>query len=640
MIIKGIELNNIRSHVNSFIDLNKGITVFSGRTGSGKSTFMMSIAYALFGSDANISNESLLRRGSKNGFARIVFSNNNHDYEIMRGVKRVGSNILVDADKLWIREDGVKLNIIARTKEFNEKILELLRYPDDVKPRELFEITSYAKQDEIRKLIELSSGEREKHIDRVLQLSKYELTYENMRLLINKLGNELSLVKGRISGLSNANDDLKIKSNEAKELADSLKLTNDELALNESNLSKVKVVYDLLKKEISELEFKKSQFDNRSGLLRGVTDEINLLQKELSECPAGLVDDFDELISKQSLLMGKASSFRIRIDELVNEISKINSLPVNCPLCRQAVSHEHVSSVSKAFNDELVAAKLSLNELSKELVTVKEALTKSRSRRELITSISVKTRRLNELVEKRDYLVNGLKELEQAVSDLCLIKDKFVNVSDEYLLLSGTNRVLIERKNSLSSGIIRINSDLSRLKEAVVILESSKKLEKRIGERLRLFNNLREDIRSIRGVVRTRFLEDFRHEFQRKYEDVRQDDGYSVDIGLNYEPVAYAGSDSVSIDSLSGGEKTGVALAYRLALSEIAAKVSSIDHSELLILDEPTTGFDRKDIAVLPEALKVIRIPQILIVTHEDELKEAADVKYELNKESGITKIN
>ena len=640
MIIKGIELANIRSHVNSFIDLSRGITVFSGRTGSGKSTFMMSIAYALFGSDANISNDSLLRRGSKNGFVRIVFADNNHDYEIMRGVKRVGSNILVDADKLWVKEDGVKLNIIARTKEFNEKILELLKYPDDVKPRELFEITSYAKQDEIRKLIELSSGEREKHIDRVLQLSKYELTYENMRLLIGKLGNELSLVKGRISGLSNASDDLKTKSNEVKELTDSLKLTNDELLLNESRLFAVRGVYDSLRKEINEFEIKKSQFDNRNGLLKGVIDEINLLQKELALLPDGLIDDFDELITKQSVLMSKASSFRIRIDELNSEISKINSLPVNCPLCRQTVSHEHVSSVFKVFNDELVAAKSGLSELSVVLNSVKEELSKSRARRELIVSINVKTKRLSELIEKRDYLVNGLKELESVVIDLGLVKDKFVKVNEEYSLLSGTNRVLIERKNSLSSGIIRVNSDLSRLHEAVIVLESSKKLEKRISERLKLFSNLRDDIRSIRGVVRTRFLEDFRHEFQRKYEDVRQDDGYSVDIGLNYEPVAYAGSELVSIDSLSGGEKTGVALAYRLALSEIASKVSSIDHSELLILDEPTTGFDRKDIAVLPEALKVIKIPQILIVTHEDELKEAADVKYELVKDSGITRIN
>ena len=56
MIIKRIELKNIRSHKQSSIDLEQGQTIISGRTGSGKSTFLLSIEYALFGANQNLNN--------------------------------------------------------------------------------------------------------------------------------------------------------------------------------------------------------------------------------------------------------------------------------------------------------------------------------------------------------------------------------------------------------------------------------------------------------------------------------------------------------------------------------------------------------------------------------------------------------
>ena len=71
MKIQKIKLTNIRSHVGTEVDLKKGINVFTGRTGSGKSTVLIGISYALFGSDAGISNAHLLKRGKKNGSVEL-----------------------------------------------------------------------------------------------------------------------------------------------------------------------------------------------------------------------------------------------------------------------------------------------------------------------------------------------------------------------------------------------------------------------------------------------------------------------------------------------------------------------------------------------------------------------------------------
>jgi exonuclease SbcC len=149
---------------------------------------------------------------------------------------------------------------------------------------------------------------------------------------------------------------------------------------------------------------------------------------------------------------------------------------------------------------------------------------------------------------------------------------------------------------------------------------------------------MREDIRNIREIIRNNFLEDFKQEFQKKFEEIRKyEEEYSVDIKNDYEPIAFSLSgEEVPITNLSGGEKTSVALAYRLSLANLSAQISAIKPSEILILDEPTVGFDQEDIKALPTTLKNIKtIPQIIIVTHEEELKNAADYKFEVKKVSG-----
>ena len=49
MIIKSLKLENIRSYTSCLIDFKLGTTLFEGDIGSGKSTILMAIEFALFG---------------------------------------------------------------------------------------------------------------------------------------------------------------------------------------------------------------------------------------------------------------------------------------------------------------------------------------------------------------------------------------------------------------------------------------------------------------------------------------------------------------------------------------------------------------------------------------------------------------
>ncbi|MCW1309958.1 MAG: SMC family ATPase, partial [Candidatus Nanoarchaeia archaeon] len=198
MIIKRLRIENLRSHEKSEIEFNKGITVFTGRTGSGKSSILMAIEYALFGSESGILNSMIMRRRSNSTLIILEFEHMGKNYKVVRGLRRSGSSIQVDVNNLKILENDRPINILARSTDLNEKIIQILNYPKDVKPRDLFEITSYTRQDEIRKIIEMKPQERQVYIDRTLQLSKYQRTWENMRDVIRKFENMAELKAVRI----------------------------------------------------------------------------------------------------------------------------------------------------------------------------------------------------------------------------------------------------------------------------------------------------------------------------------------------------------------------------------------------------------------------------------------------------------
>lgn len=93
-------------------------------------------------------------------------------------------------------------------------------------------------------------------------------------------------------------------------------------------------------------------------------------------------------------------------------------------------------------------------------------------------------------------------------------------------------------------------------------------------------------------------------------------------------------------DYLSGGERTSLALAYRLALNEVVQRVSTGMSSNLLILDEPTDGFSREQLGKMREILDEVKSPQVILVSHDKELESFADQIYRVVKEGGESRVH
>ena len=72
MIIKSVKLNNIRSYLDEKITFPIGSTLLAGDVGSGKSSILLAIEFALFGvRRVHLPGGALLRNGKKEGPRRL-----------------------------------------------------------------------------------------------------------------------------------------------------------------------------------------------------------------------------------------------------------------------------------------------------------------------------------------------------------------------------------------------------------------------------------------------------------------------------------------------------------------------------------------------------------------------------------------
>jgi exonuclease SbcC len=115
--------------------------------------------------------------------------------------------------------------------------------------------------------------------------------------------------------------------------------------------------------------------------------------------------------------------------------------------------------------------------------------------------------------------------------------------------------------------------------------------------------------------------------------------GLAVRASEAFAPLVTQDGFEQDAQALSGGEKSALALAYRLALNKVVRGATPSLKENLLILDEPTDGFSKEQLARMRDVLDAVAAEQVLLVSHERELEGFADRVHRIVKEAGASKI-
>jgi exonuclease SbcC len=108
----------------------------------------------------------------------------------------------------------------------------------------------------------------------------------------------------------------------------------------------------------------------------------------------------------------------------------------------------------------------------------------------------------------------------------------------------------------------------------------------------------------------------------------------------NFSPIIEQQGYELDYSFLSGGERTAIALAYRLALNQVInSLLSNIKTSNLVILDEPTDGFSAQQLDKIRDVLSQLNVEQLILVSHEQKIEGFVDHIIRIEKNNGISRV-
>jgi len=128
--------------------------------------------------------------------------------------------------------------------------------------------------------------------------------------------------------------------------------------------------------------------------------------------------------------------------------------------------------------------------------------------------------------------------------------------------------------------------------------------------------------------------------FQNWFNMLVEDETMSARLNDEFTPVIEQNGYETEISNLSGGEKTSVALAYRLALNRVINDmVSNINTRDLIILDEPTDGFSTEQLDRVRLVLDELSVKQIILVSHEEKIESFVDNVIRIVKREHVSEV-
>ncbi len=236
-MISRVYLKNWKSHHETELTFSEGVNVLVGEMGSGKSSVVEGILFALYGTtpalqSRKVTLDKLVRRTPSRANECIVeadFESDGETYTVRREIVRDGENAKTDTSEL--RKGGVDGELVEapQTSAVTEKLENLLGVD-----YELFSRSIYAEQNQLDYFLTLRSGERKKKVDELLELDRFETARKTLVSVINRLEDRR---KNREDDLERMQDDidtdaiqgLEEKLEAGKEELEELQETKDEL---------------------------------------------------------------------------------------------------------------------------------------------------------------------------------------------------------------------------------------------------------------------------------------------------------------------------------------------------------------------------------------------------------------------------
>ncbi|MEM3364473.1 MAG: AAA family ATPase [Candidatus Micrarchaeia archaeon] len=321
MLIKRVVLKNWRSHKETQLEFSKGTNMLVGIMGSGKSSVLEAICFALYGTFpalarkrvklAQIINENT---GTRECSVEVVFEKDGKEYF----VKRMISDGKSDAE---LREG--KRMIEAKSEAVTRMVEHILGVDYD-----MFTKAIYSEQNALDYFLSLNPGDRKKQLDNLIGIDRFELARANSTKLINRLNDEIEELHKKIGTYDKASiiKEREDAEKEVNSIAEKQRLLSEEL---KSLISKE----DEIRKKKENAEQKRRQYETLVRQEVECTAFIGSVESRIrkhTHADAMRVDKEIAALENEEAALRKSLATK---EEMVNRIGrKIGELEANIKL--------------------------------------------------------------------------------------------------------------------------------------------------------------------------------------------------------------------------------------------------------------------------------------------------------------------
>ncbi|MAG02499.1 hypothetical protein CMI42_04120 [Candidatus Pacearchaeota archaeon] len=682
MLLKKLVIENLRSYSDQEVVFPRGSTLLSGDIGSGKTTILLAIEFALFGIQPSQKAASLLRNDRENARVVLEFEIDNKDIIIERKLKRGKKSVTQDYVSIIV--DGEKFE--ESVTEIKAKVLELLNYPKEFskKTNLLYKFTVYTPQEEMKQIV-LESGETRLNILRhVFGIDKYKRIQDNASILTSRLREKIRINSALYQDLDVLRESVILKKKELKESKE--KLGEIESKYNES-LNEVKLREDILEETMGKINEKRSLENEKSKVdmllseknlqIKDVNGKIDVIKQQIveSEKLKFNVDEYnsinerirfqkDKLEGLQKELMdviGRIKSSEAKDAEARLLIRKISGLD-KCPTCLQEVSSSYKDNILDNANNEIERSRRSADELIKKKSDLNEKIDVVRR---LIDGFENKKSemdflkiRLENIKEKDRDVLNLEGERSTLVLNVEEIMKKIGKINESIKEFEKYDVVFMERDKELKEAKIKereLSVRRAEISKDIEFIEEQIKEKQENVDKKELLKNKTKKMKELEFWISEKFLEivlftekqimiTLKEKFSKlfsKWFSILVSENLSARLGDDFSPIIEQKDYELDYEFLSGGERTAIALAYRLSLNQVINSIlSNIKTSNLVILDEPTDGFSAQQLDKMRDVLSQLEIDQLILVSHEQRMEDFVDNIIKIDKVDGVSRVD
>ncbi|MEK6820554.1 MAG: hypothetical protein AABX71_02475, partial [Nanoarchaeota archaeon] len=547
----------------------------------------------------------------------------------------------------------------------------------------LYKFTVYTPQEQMKQIILEKPEARLDTLRHIFGIDKYKRVKENTDIFTVRLREQSREYEGRIKDLDDVKEKRKEKQHNLEKLEDSLVELREELKKRQKNMEMEKEKVEDIEKKIKEKEKYEREAEKTSIMLLAKKETLINLKNELSKLTRELEQaravkfNSEEFKQKQSLLKDKEKLVEEKNGiflELMSRIRALSSASLNsknlqeqisridlCPTCLQQVNEVYKKIIVSKLEEDISKYKKETLSLEKEKAEASEEIEKIK---EEISRLNKEIGELNFLRKKTEELTtkeNKLEELEKqkisAERDADILERQILTLKQSASVLKKFEIVYEKEKAELERLVEEVREkelDLaSREKEKeltlVMIEEISIEIKKKENIKIRLIkiteledwfsSSFLSIISSTERTIMLKLREDFSKLFNEWF-NILVPEIFTVKLDEDFTPVIEQQDYQLDYSFLSGGERTAVALAYRLALNQVInSLLSRIKTKDLVILDEPTDGFSEAQLDKIRDVLNQLKVRQLILVSHEPKLESFVENIIKFRKEGGITRI-